>query len=140
MVHCYINFYYRKEDGSWSEPIPGFGGNKLAGKGKGDGINDEAYKMAFTDAMSVCCKGLGMSADIHFERDKTKYSSQKVETVYTPVDSQMYESFLEAEAKGQRTPKGRTAEESWISLTHAGEKEIRQFRADVENFRSKIQL
>lgn len=63
------------ETGEWSGPIIGIGGSKLAGKGKGDGIDDEAYKMAFTDAISIACKNLGMAADIYYANDKTKYNT-----------------------------------------------------------------
>ena len=63
------------ETGEWSAPIIGVGGSKLAGKGVGDGINDEAYKMAYTDAISIACKNLGMAADVYFEKDRTKYNS-----------------------------------------------------------------
>lgn len=75
MAHAVLSLSWKKDDGSWSEPIIGVGGAKLAGKGVGDGINDEAFKMAFTDALGICMKGLGMSADIYFEKDRTKYSS-----------------------------------------------------------------
>lgn len=63
------------ESGEWSAPIIGIGGSKLAGKGKGDGIDDEAYKMAFTDAISIACKNLGMAADIYYAKDRTKYDT-----------------------------------------------------------------
>lgn len=63
------------EKGEWSAPIIGVGGSKLAGKGKGDGIDDEAHKMAFTDAISIACKNLGMAADIYFANDRTKYNT-----------------------------------------------------------------
>lgn len=59
----------------WSEPIIGIGGSKLAGKGKGDGLDDEAFKMAYTDAISIACKNLGMAADIYYAKDRTKYNS-----------------------------------------------------------------
>lgn len=63
------------ETGEWSAPIIGIGGSKLAGKGKGDGIDDEAYKMAYTDAISIACKNLGMAADIYYANDRTKYDT-----------------------------------------------------------------
>lgn len=63
------------DTGEWSASIIGIGGSKLAGKGKGDGIDDEAYKMAYTDAISIACKNLGMAADIYFQKDRTKYNS-----------------------------------------------------------------
>ena len=78
MAHVVLSLSWRKEDGTWSEGVIGVGGSKLAGKGVGDGINDEAFKMAFTDALSICCKNLGMSADIYYEKDKqdrTKYTA-----------------------------------------------------------------
>lgn len=60
-------------NGQWSQPINGIGGSKLYGKGQGDGINDEACKMAQTDAISVACKNLGFASDIYYGLDDTKY-------------------------------------------------------------------
>lgn len=68
-----INLYV-KYDGEWSKPIEGQGGNKLINKySKGLDSNDEALKMAYTDALSVACKPLGIAADVYFEKDRTKY-------------------------------------------------------------------
>lgn len=67
-IHLFV-----KIDGEWSNPILGFGGSKEAGKGVGDGISDECYKMAYTDALSVACKALGIGADVYYEADITKY-------------------------------------------------------------------
>lgn len=70
-----------KLGGNWSEPIEGTGGSKLCGKGRGEGINDEAWKMATTDAISVACKSLGMAADIYYEKDATwgsKYETREM--------------------------------------------------------------
>ena len=68
------------ETNEWSAPIIGVGGSKLAGKGKGDGIDDEAHKMAYTDAISIACKNLGMAADIYYAKDRTKYSADSTLT------------------------------------------------------------
>lgn len=59
---------------TWSAPIEGIGGSKQCGKGQGDGINDEAFKMAETDAISVACKKLGFGAKVYWDKDDTKYS------------------------------------------------------------------
>lgn len=75
------------ENGEWSAPIIGIGGSKLAGKGKGDGIDDEAYKMAYTDAISIACKNLGMAADIYFQKDRTKYNSYAETTAPAPASA-----------------------------------------------------
>lgn len=72
-----IHLYYKTESGEWSRPVIGIGGNKLVGKGVGTEQNDEAWKMAFTDAMSVACKHLGIAADVYFEADRTKYTLQE---------------------------------------------------------------
>lgn len=31
--------------------------------------------MAYTDAISIACKALGMAADVYFEKDRTKYGT-----------------------------------------------------------------
>lgn len=66
-----------KVDGQWSDAIPGIGGSKIAGTGYGKEANDECYKMAQTDAISVAAKMLGVAADVYFEKDKTKYATQE---------------------------------------------------------------
>ena len=65
---------YVKWEGVWSAPIEGIGGSKYAGKGRGSELNDEAFKMAETDAISVACKKLGIGADIYWDKDNTKYT------------------------------------------------------------------
>lgn len=63
-----VNLFLKK-DGEWSEPIPGIGGSMLTAKEKsGLHTSDEAYKMAVTDALSVCCKMLGMGADVYWSQ------------------------------------------------------------------------
>ena len=69
---------YIKQDGEWSKPIFGTGGSQLMQMTKrGAYANDEAYKMATTDAISVACKQLGMGADIYWGADNTKYIDKK---------------------------------------------------------------
>ncbi len=52
--------------GEWSKPIPGTGGNMLISTERGKLVtNDEAYKMALSDAIGTACKALGMSADVY---------------------------------------------------------------------------
>ena len=70
-----INLYIKDGDG-WSKPIFGTGGNALRSKTKnGVMTSDEGFKMAYTDAISVACKALGIGADIYFSADKSsKYA------------------------------------------------------------------
>lgn len=67
---------YVKYNGEWSKPIEGTGGSMLINSfTKGMKSNDEALKMAETDALSVSCKKLGIGADVYFEKDSTKYDN-----------------------------------------------------------------
>ena len=68
---------YVKENGEWSEPIAGTGGSQLVLKEKGGlHTNDECFKMALTDAISVACKALGMGAEVYWQADETKYDNE----------------------------------------------------------------
>lgn len=72
-AHMNIRLYI-KVDGEWSKPIAGTGGSTLVAKeSKGLYTSDECFKMAYTDALSVCCKALGFGADVYWDKDKTKY-------------------------------------------------------------------
>ena len=72
---CNINLYI-KVDGEWSEAIPGTGGAKYVVQEKsGKYVDDEAYKKAETDAISVACKMLGIGADVYWAEDRTKYDT-----------------------------------------------------------------
>ena len=67
---CNINLYV-KVDGQWSEPIFGTGGSSfVTSERNGSYVNDEVYKMALTDALSVAMKALGVGADVYFGSDK----------------------------------------------------------------------
>ena len=71
-----IDLFY-KENGEWSEAIPGTGGASFVTKeSKGMHTNDECYKMALTDAISVAAKAIGVAADVYWDKDSTKYSEQ----------------------------------------------------------------
>ena len=64
-IHLYV-----KMNDEWSRPIVGIGGSSLVAQEKsGLVFSDEAFKMAYTDAISVACKALGMAADVYFEKD-----------------------------------------------------------------------
>ena len=94
-----INLYVQK-DGQWSKPIYGNGGNKLISHERKyeNGVpvvvpylDDDAYKKAYTDAISVAAKALGVGADVYFEKDVTKYDVAQSQPVAaaseTPVDA-----------------------------------------------------
>lgn len=71
-----INLFI-KVGGEWSDAIEGIGGSMFVASEKmGLFTSDEAYKMAYTDAISVACKSLGMGADVYWNKDNTKYSKE----------------------------------------------------------------
>lgn len=72
---CTVQLRYKLPDGTWSEPVMGIGGSSFVSKTKnGLEVSDECYKMAYTDAISVACKSLGIAADVYWEKDATKYT------------------------------------------------------------------
>lgn len=76
----------------WSDPIPGVGGSMLV-KVETAGLksDDEAYKMAVTDALSVALKALGVGADIYMGRwDGSKYKDSPPEQQPQPKPEKIW--------------------------------------------------
>ena len=73
MCFAQVNLYHMVLD-KWSEPIPGVGGSTLVAMEKnGLHTSDEGYKMAITDALSCCCKMIGVAADVYRGLSDSKY-------------------------------------------------------------------
>ena len=63
-------------NGEWTEAIEGTGGSSfVANEKNGLYTSDECFKMAYTDALSVACKSLGMGADVYW--GDSKYNSNQ---------------------------------------------------------------
>ncbi len=75
-VMCFVmvSVYY-KNGSEWSDGVPGIGGSGIILKERnGLYTQDEGYKMAMTDALSVALKALGIAADIYAGKwDGSKY-------------------------------------------------------------------
>lgn len=80
-IGAFCNIELRvKVDGEWSEPIPGTGGSMyVSEETRGLRTDDEAYKKALTDAISVAAKALGVGADVYWSGDRTKYTQAPAE-------------------------------------------------------------
>lgn len=79
-VYCHLWLYIRHDD-EWSRPIEGIGGNTLTRVTKsGSSTTDEAYKMAYTDALGIACKALGIGADVWWKSDDSKYTAYQDDT------------------------------------------------------------
>lgn len=85
-IHLY---YCDPESGEWSKPIYGIGGNMfVSNESKGIYVSDECFKMALTDAISVCCKQIGIGADVYRNKDigsGTKYDKKDIITFPIPI-------------------------------------------------------
>lgn len=103
-----INLFV-KDGEIWSKPIVGVGGSSfIANERNGLYTSDECFKMAYTDALSIACKSLGMGADVYFAKDRTKYDQQgQTQTVppkpqpapLTPEQQQLMNEYNELKAK-----------------------------------------
>lgn len=80
VVVCSLGLVYREKPGSeWSAPVFGVGGSMLIATEKGNLVsNDEAHKMAYTDAISVAAKALGIGASVYWDKDtgSSKYQTE----------------------------------------------------------------
>ena len=97
-----IELFTRQEGDQWSEPIYGVGGTMLIARER-DGLrlNDEAAKMAVTDALSVAMKQLGIAADIYMglwdgSKWKIPLGSENEQITVEPVEP-AHEQFISEE-------------------------------------------
>lgn len=103
-INLFVNFkkpYELKED-LWSEPITGTGGSSfIVNEKSGPYTSDECFKMAYTDALSVACKSLGMGAKVYW--GDSKYVGEQDEKgkrktpLATEKQKEMIKGLYEAE-------------------------------------------
>ena len=82
-----VNLFVKLEDSysieavmKWSEPIPAIGGSSfLAIEKNGAYQSDECFKMAITDALSVCCKMLGIGGKIYLGSKYDKHEKDEID-------------------------------------------------------------
>ena len=100
-----------KVDGEWSEAIQGTGGSQFVSvERNGKYTNDECFKMALTDALSVACKSLGIGANVYWAGGGTKYDTnppKKEDKPQAPV------TVIPPEKR-----KGKTPRETLIAKLH----------------------
>lgn len=101
MIFVSLNLYYKTKDG-WSEAIPGHGGDFLIVKDK-NGIhgNDEALKMAVTDALGTAAKMIGVAASVYRGKFDGKYTKQ---SSYEPNSQPRTTSREDGQPKKQQQP------------------------------------
>lgn len=91
-AHVKVELYVRDpETKEWSEAIEGLGGSMyITNEKNGKYTDDDCYKKAYTDAISIACKALGFAADVYYEKDISKYDARNASDPAVP--------FPEAEA------------------------------------------
>lgn len=123
-----ISLYVRCGE-EWSKPIAGTGGSKLATQEKsGIYVSDECYKMAYTDALSVACKALGIGADVYFSADRTKYDAPPAPAKIT--EDQLKQIFAEMDRTGVTDGKLRY----YYKLKNLADMNAEQFENCMANF------
>ena len=129
-----INLYV-KRDNEWSKPIVGIGGSMLvANERNGLYVNDECYKMALTDAISVACKSLGIGADVYWNKDNTKYNDGKKDQAVAPKEKALtYREKLIIYAKEAGIPFAELAKDYDLNSKTTEER----FKAVLEDFEGK---
>lgn len=122
-VFCEVKLYV-KRDGEWSAPIVGVGGNTLERmSSKGSQVSDEAYKMAYTDALGIACKALGIGANVWWKAsDGSKYAQ------YTEANTTPPEGFV----KAQTTPPSESKPAPVVVVKYNAVPVLREIMAELK--------
>jgi len=107
-----INLYI-KDNGEWSDPIPGTGGATLVEISKnGMYVSDEGFKMSLTDALSVAMKALGVAGDVYFGKGVKLFNS-KYESEAQPAKTT---TTTKTPKPTVQTPPKQTADEAQLDV------------------------
>lgn len=131
-----------------SHPIAGLGGNKfVTSERNGPYCNDEAYKMAYTDALSIACKSLGFSSDIYFgedrskyrlpedaEKDKTQTTTKSAQTAAQPATQPVNQPATQPAAEVVPMPQNSVPTENLMDLPEVINELSLKFEAMIKNF------
>lgn len=130
---------YVKVDGAWSEGIPGIGGSRLIAKEK-DGLytDDESYKKAYTDAISVACKALGVGADIYWN-ENTKYSGGQAEEPPLTYETALNLVINFGQYKGETLKDLYKSDRGYINWLRGGEKTDKRIKDAIALIDAEIE-
>lgn len=88
---CNVDLYIKDPaTGQWGEPIPGTGGNVFKRRESSGSTytDDDCFKKALTDALSIAMKALGVAADVFYELDVSKYDNPTYGASSAPATQQ----------------------------------------------------
>lgn len=132
-----INLYV-KVNNEWSKPIYGIGGAMfISNERNGKYNDDDAYKKAYTDAISVACKALGIGADVYYAKDATKYdeigkTEKKAKTDKGEAEKKPALAEEQAKAEREKRKADRTKEISMLITKNSAN--IDQTKQNVNDF------
>ena len=128
-----------KVDGVWSEGIPGIGGSRLIAKEK-EGLytDDECYKKAYTDAISVACKALGVGADIYWN-DNTKYTAKAEKEEPLTYDTALALELTFGQNKGKSLKEVYKSDRSYIDWLRNYEKTDKRIKDAIALIDAEIE-
>ena len=104
-VFCELSLFVKRGN-EWSKPIVGVGGNTFVTTSKrGLIMSDEAYKMAYTDALGIACKALGIGANVWWKSTDSKYMRQdelnRMEQGTQPPQDDGHSHFICSRCEGE---------------------------------------
>lgn len=96
-VMCFAEVAVKtKVDGEWGQEFSGIGGSEIVEKNK-NGLcsNDDGYKMAVTDALSVAFKAVGVASDVYLGNfDGVKYAREIDKAFDEPISEAQYDELM----------------------------------------------
>lgn len=96
-VMCFAEVAVKtKVDGEWGQEFSGIGGSEIVEKNKnGLQSNDDGYKMAVTDALSVAFKAIGVASDVYLGNfDGVKYARNIDKAFDEPISQAQYDELM----------------------------------------------
>ncbi|MCP4108360.1 MAG: hypothetical protein GY749_22920 [Desulfobacteraceae bacterium] len=128
LVFCTVSVWYKSKDNL----LYGVGGDKLIVKRKNYfATDDEAYKKAFTDAVTNALKYLGVGADVHMGQfDDNKYVNALIAEFAEPEDDTDLNNLI----KGVKKQTSINVLNEWKRSTDI----IRIFRSLTSNQQTKF--
>lgn len=96
-VMCFAEVAVKtKVDGEWGQEFSGIGGSEIIESNKnGLQSNDDGYKMAVTDALSVAFKAVGVASDVYLGNfDGVKYARDISQAFAEPISQAQYDELM----------------------------------------------
>lgn len=126
LVYCTASVWYEKRE----QVVFGVGGDKVAGKNKyGAVTDDEAFKKAYTDAVTNALKMIGVGADVHMGMfDDNKYVNT--------MQREFAEAKTDTPSPAVKSSAQLKREQSWEGLSN----ELAQDMVDVRSIVSLNQV